>query len=524
MCAEDDTAEALAVRGDRIAAVGGSAEIESLIGVRTRVVDLAGRVVIPGLTDCHVHVAGQAAMSHHVDVRDFFGEVPDLAAVFGLMAERAAITSKGQWVTAHGGPLQDSRMVEGRRPTREELDRAVPAHPAFVFFGGHVTVANTRALNAAGVTRDSVAPPRGVIDFDDRGEPTGVLRETAQRLVKNLAPEVGSLDDAIAGELERAAARGVTSVHEITNGPDEVAAFQRLEAAGRLACRVQMLIRVIESRFHPEVLLALGARTGFGSNLLRIGGIKMSVDGGFTGRNSAFYEALEGDDPGHPMIRIESDELTEAIRTHHEAGIRACVHAMGDQAIDMVLDAFEEVLGTSPASGLRHRVEHLGNWQLDGSRLARLGSLGLTPVPNPVFLHYLGEVTVDALGKRRAKDAWPFRSILDAGLPLAFGTDAPAYWPIDPLRDLATAVSRTSRRGTEIEPGQAVTPFQALQAATTTAAWLGEVEDRLGMIAPGKLADIAVLEEDPLNVPPNRLGDIEVDLTVMDGRVTYTRT
>lgn len=520
---EDDTAEAVAVWGDRIVAVGKSADIESLVGAETQVVDLAGRVVIPGLTDCHVHVAGQAAMSHHVDARDFFRDVPDLTTLMKLMAERAAVTARGSWVTAHAGPLQDTRLVEGRLPTREELDRAVPDHPAFVFFGGHVTVANSHALGLAGVTRDTEAPPRGSIDFDERGEPTGVLRETAQRLVKDLVPGVESLEDAIVAELDRAMTRGVTSIHEITNGPDEVSAWQRLAETDRLRCRVHMLVRVVESRFDPDVLLSLGLRTGFGDQVLRIGGIKMSVDGGFTGRNSAFYDELEGDDPGHPMIRIERDELTEAIRRHHEAGIRVCVHAMGDQAIDMTIDSFEQVLAASPNSDHRHRIEHLGNWQLTEDRLRRIIDSRLIPVPNPVFLRYLGEATIEALGERRASDAWPFRSIVDAGIPLVFGTDAPAYWPIDPLRDVGTAVDRRTVNGREIEAHQSVTPYEALKAATVDAAFAGFVENDLGTIEPGKLADLAVLDDDPLAVPADRIQGIGVDMTFVGGRVVYGR-
>lgn len=513
-------AEALAIRDGRIALVGTTDEVRATVGDETRVVDLEGRTVVPGLVDCHVHVAGQAAMSHHLDLRDFFTDVPDLPSLLGSLSDRARSAPPGTWVTAQAGPLQEARMKEGRRPTRHELDRAVPDHPAFVLFGGHITVANSRALALAGIDRDTVAPPRGAIDFDESGEPTGVLRETAQRLVKDYAPPHGRLDEAVESELRRAASRGVTSIHEITNGPDELATYQRLEASGDLPVRVQMLIRVIESRFDPDVLLDLGIADGFGSDLLRIGGIKISVDGGFTGRNAAFYEPLEWGDEGTAMIRVEREELTETIRKHHEAGIRACVHAMGDRAMDMVLDAFDEVLGDEP-SAIRHRVEHLGNWQLDRQRLMRVKSLGLIPVPNPVFLHFLGEVTLNALGKERAVDAWPLRSILDAGIPLVFGTDAPAYWPIDPLRDMGTAVTRRTRTGSVIEPGQSVDPLEALKAITVNAAEVGGVADRLGRLVPGMLADIAVLDDDPLQCPTERISETQVALTIMNGRVTF---
>jgi predicted amidohydrolase YtcJ len=177
---------------------------------------------------------------------------------------------------------------------------------------------------------------------------------------------------------------------------------------------------------------------------------------------------------------------------------------MGDLAVDMVLASFD--------------------WQLHGERLRRVLALGLTPVPNPVFLHYLGEVTVEALGRRRSESLWPFRSMVDAGIPLVFGTDAPAYWPIDPLRDVGTAVTRRSRSGAVIQPNEAVTPFEALRASTVNAAHLGGMEDRLGIIRSGMLADLVVLQEDPLSVPKDRLAEIAVDLTVMNGRVTYERT
>jgi hypothetical protein len=516
-------AEALAIKDGKIVAVGPTRDIERLAGPRTAAIDLRGRTAIPGLVDTHVHLATEAGVAHHVDVRDFYVDVASVQELLERLRAAAGQTPPGGWVIGHGSPMQEFRLHERRRPTRAELDQAVPDRPAFVYFGAHVTVANSRALAAAGITRATVAPAGGEIERDAAGEPTGVLLERAQGLLKRVAPGPPSLEDGILRLLERCLARGVTGIHDIVAEREPVRAYQRLAAADRLPVRVQMLVRVIEGEFSKESLLDLGLVHGLGSDYLKLGGVKMSVDGGFTGRNAAFYQPLEGEPHNCGLIRIEADELEDTVWRYHAAGMRVCVHAMGDRAMDMTLAAFEKALRRLPRADHRHRVEHLGNWLMTRARMAQVRALGTIPVPNPSFFHHLGDTALATLGRERMEAGFPFRSLVANGSPLVFGSDAPGYWPVDLLRDVGNAVSRQTMTGTVIAPEERISVLEGLRAATINAAYVGFEERRLGSLEPGKLADIAVLAADPLAVAPQELKDLPVDLTLVGGRIVYQR-
>jgi predicted amidohydrolase YtcJ len=525
----DTVAEGLAIKDERIVAVGPSHEIEALAGQRTERVDLAGRTALPGLADVHVHLASDASRNADaVEARDFYvPSIRSIADIQEVISAKSAHTPAGTWLAVLGSPMQDFRLAEGRLPTRHELDAAAPDHPTYMTFGAHSTVANSLALKLKGVTRETPSPRGGAVVIDPQtGEPTGLLRERAQYLVKTsdagMTPE--ALAESILVELRACASRGVTTVHDIVVNRDEIRAYQLLERSARLPVRVQIVPRVIESSFSKESLLDLGILHGFGSDWLRVGGIKMSIDGGFTGKNAAFSEplALDGDEnPG--LIRIEQDELDDTVWRYHEMGMRCCVHAIGDVALDMVLDAFEKAIARLPRRDHRHRVEHLGNWMMTPERVERTRRLGILPIANPSFLHFLGQEILDSLGPDRAAGAFPFRTLLDRGFPLSWGSDAPGYWPIDPLRDLGTAVSRSSFRGLALAPEERISMREALRAQTANAAFTGFQETKLGTLEPGKLADVAVLAEDPFSFPPDRFKELPVDLTIVGGRVVHRR-
>lgn len=529
MDAADTRAEAIAVKDDRILAVGTTDEIAELAGPRTERIDLRGRTALPGLADIHVHLASDASRkADAVEARDFY--VPSIRSILDIqevIASKSAQTPPGEWLTVLGSPMQDMRLAEGRLPTRGDLDAAAPDHPAYVTFGAHSLVANSLALHTKGVTPDTPSPHGGTVVVDpDTGELTGLLRERAQYLVKTREAGMSAeaLAEAILAELQICAARGVTTVHDIVINRDEIRAYQILERSGRLPVRVQIIPRVIESNIAKESLLDLGILHGFGSDYLRVGGIKMSIDGGFTGKNAAFSEPLEIDGDENPgLIRIQQDELDDTVWRYHEMGMRCCVHAIGDVALDMILDAFEKALTRLPRTDHRHRVEHLGNWMMTPERIARTKRLGILPIANPSFLHFLGSEVVDCLGPVRTEGAFPFRTLLDEGFPLSWGSDAPGYWPIDPLRDLGAAVARTTFRGFPLAPEQAITMTEAVRAQTVNAAFTGFQESKLGTLEAGKLADVVVLAEDPFTFPPGQFTDLPVDLTITGGRIVFRR-
>jgi predicted amidohydrolase YtcJ len=528
MDAHDRVAQAVAVRDGKIVAVGATAAIEPLAGASTRVIDLDGRTAMPGLTDCHVHLAsGSSRAAESVECRDLYDpSIDSVAAILSRLRQWAASAPPGRWIVARGSPLADFRLRERRLPTKAELDAAAPRNPAYISFGAHVIIANTRALQERGVTRDTPSPQGGTVVKDpSSGEPTGELRERAQFLVKGREGESDpeTLAERIAIELEKCSHRGVTSLHDIIITKEEVQAYQLLARTGRLPVRVQMLIRVIESNFSKHSLLDLGMVHGMGSEWLQIGGIKMSIDGGFTGKNAAFREPIAGDPDHHEgLIRIRQDELDETVALYHALGMRICTHAIGDIAMDMILDAYEKALSERPRRDHRHRVEHLGNWMMTPERVARAKKLGILPIANPPFLFFFGDPMVEMLQRRATEQGFPFRTLWDAGFPLSFGSDAPGYYPVDPLRDLGTAVAHQTLSGQSVSAGEALTRLEALRSQTINAAYTGFQEKTLGSLEPGKLADVVVLGDDPLTFAPERFQELPVDMTIVAGKIVHT--
>lgn len=517
-------ADAVAIRDGRIAAVGTTADVQALVGKRTEVIDLGGRCVMPGLIDCHTHAATDAKDGTSVELRDFYVELDSIPALLLRLCNASATSAAGAWIIGRAGPMQDGRLNEKRLPTRSELDRVMGRHPGFVTFGSHVLIANSEAIRITGINSKTENPRRGLVVKDPAtGEPTGEFRDGAGAFfaVGKELP-TGGLNALLESELNRCTERGVTCIHDVVAAEDEIKAYQDLRDAGRLPVRVQLLIRVVHSDFPETSLSELGLRQGFGDDRLRIGGVKCSVDGGFTGRTAAFSQPLIGED--HGTVRIPREELDRVIQAHHEAGIRVCVHAIGDKALDMALASFQRSIEARPDPRLRHRIEHMGNWMCSAERLAIARAIGVSAVANPAMLHFLADEIEAALGPVRSSDAFPFRALLDAGVPLGFGSDGPGLWPSDPLRDIAIAVSRTSRSGRIMAPDQAITLYEAMAAQTVTAAWLGYDENRTGSIVPGKLADLVIVREDPRKLGPGDLQRLTIDSTIVAGEIVYRGT
>jgi predicted amidohydrolase YtcJ len=522
---ETSTCEALACSGSRIVATGKSDDIRRLAGPDTETIDLKGRTAIPGLTDTHVHLSekGTAEMEL-VDCRDFYVDVNSVADILQRLGNAAATAPKGSWIVAHGSPMQDFRINDKRFPDKHDLDRAVPNHPMSISFGAHVTIANSLALTAAKITRDTPDPAGGHIRHDAQtGEPTGELHERAQLIVKKVAPEFNylQLKDGIVFALNQCLQRGVTTVHDIVRYAEPVRAYQEIYKEGRMHARVSILPRVIESMIESKSLTELGLITGFGNDWLRIGGVKMSIDGGITGRNACFHEPYENDEHNHGIIRIQQDELNHTVQVCHDAGLRCCVHAIGDKAFDMALDAYENAIEHSPRKDHRHRIEHMGNWLATPKLMQRMVRSNIVAIPNIAFAYYIGDAILDCVGEKRLTKAFPFHTLLKNGVIIAGGSDSPGYWPVDPLRDIATAASRRMRWGDVWIPEERISVSEAFAMHTTTASWVGFEENDKGTLEIGKLADIAVLAEDPFAVAPEKIRELNVEMTLVGGEVKY---
>jgi predicted amidohydrolase YtcJ len=496
-----------------------------LRGSRTEVIDLKGRTVIPGLTDPHVHLADDGAASlNKIDVRDFGTNVRSIPHILEVVRAQTREVAPGTWIVGTGSPMQDFRMPEKRFPRREELDEAAPNHPVSIGFGAHITIANSQALALAHVTKETPPPGGGAIELDPAtGELTGKLIERAQYLVRNVIPPYSyqQMKEGIVHGMRRALRRGVTTIHDIVTNNETVRAYQELVLEGRLPIRASLLLRILEAKIVPESLLNLGLKTGFGNDWLKIGGVKMSIDGGITGRVAAFYEPYV-DDPCHcGLIRIPAEELDVTVDAYHRAGHRVCIHAIGDRAMDMALDAIEKAVTAVPRADHRHRVEHLGNWMITRQRLERIRRLEVLPVPNVPFLHFIWESLLDCMGAARLEGSFAVKTLLQSGIPITSGSDGPGYWPSDPLRDMGTSVSRRIWSGATVGADQAISAVDALRMFTINAAYNGFDERSKGSIEPGKLADLAVLAQDPLVIAPERIKDIPVDMTIVDGRIAF---
>jgi len=517
--------EALACSGSRIVTTGNSDDIRRFAGPETRMIDLKGLTAIPGLTDAHVHLSekGTAEMEL-VDCRDFYLDIHSVADILQRLANAAANAPKGSWLVAHGSPMQDFRIADQRFPDKHDLDSVCPDNPVSISFGAHVTIANSRALAAAKISRDTPHPAGGQIKHDAQtGEPTGELHERAQLIVKKVAPEFNylQLKEGIVFALNQCLQRGVTTVHDIVRYAAPVRAYQELYKEGSMHARVNLLPRVIESMIESKSLTELGLITGFGNDRLRIGGVKMSIDGGITGRNACFHEPYENDEHNHGIIRIQQDELNHTVQVCHDAGLRCCVHAIGDKAFDMALDAYENAIEHSPRKDHRHRIEHMGNWLATPTLMKRMVRSSIVAIPNIAFAYYIGDAILDCVGEKRLTKAFPFHTLLKNNVIIAGGSDSPGYWPVDPLRDIATAASRKMRWGEVWIPEEKITVSEAFAMHTTTASWVGFEENDKGTLEVGKLADIAVLAEDPFAIEPEKIKDLKVEMTLVGGEVKY---
>ena len=342
-------------------------------------------------------------------------------------------------------------------------------------------------------------------------------------ILKKVAPEFNylQLKDGIVFALNQCLQRGVTTVHDIVRYAEPVRAYQEIYKEGRMHARVSILPRVIESMIESKSLTELGLITGFGNEWLRIGGVKMSIDGGITGRNACFHEPYENDEHNHGIIRIQQDELNHTVQVCHDAGLRCCVHAIGDKAFDMALDAYENAIEHSPRKDHRHRIEHMGNWLATPKLIERMVRSGIVAIPNIAFAYYIGDAILDCVGEKRLTKAFPFHTLLKNDVIIAGGSDSPGYWPVDPLRDIATAASRKMRWGEVWIPEEKITVGEAFAMHTTTASWVGFEENDKGTLEVGKLADIAVLAEDPFAIQPEKIKDLKVEMTLVGGEIKY---
>jgi predicted amidohydrolase YtcJ len=504
------TASAIAVREGRILAVG--EDLDGLVASGTRTIELGGRAVVPGFVDAHIHFGSFALSLEEADL----DAAATLEAGLVLLRGAAERLAPGAWLQGRGW----DRNRWGRLPTATDLDSAIGDRPAALSsHDGHSLWLSSAAMRAGGLDASTQSPPGGVIEHDERGEPSGVVFENAQDLVDPHIPEPtpAELTRAIANAQRIAAAAGLTGLHNL-EGERSLAAFRELEAAGDLTLRVFHGVAYSQLAAAPQ----LGLRTGAGSDLLRIGPVKLFSDGALGSRTAYLLEPYEGRDDGYRGIAtLQPEELCAAMRLATEAGLDVAVHAIGDAAVRSVLDAVEATRRDYPTFAERLvRIEHAQLVHPDD--VPRFAQLGVIASMQPI--HAVADWrAADALWGARARHGYAWRPLLQAGAVLALGTDAPVE-RIEPLLSLHAATTRVGPDGEPAGgwyPEHALSLTEAIDAYTRGSAAAERASDRRGCLAAGYDADLVVLAPDPFVLEPAALRETRVAMTVVGGRTVF---
>ena len=501
-------AQAVAVKDTKLTEVGTNKQIKRWINKQTKIIDLKGKMVVPGLIDAHVHMAGFGRWLTRIDLRG----AKSIKEIQKKVKKQVQETPRGKWILGRG--WDQDRLAEKRYPRRWDLDKASPHHPVIINrVCGHMSVVNTEALELAGITKETLSPPGGQIDKEPKtNEPTGILRENAaMNLVWDKVPEPSEeeLTDTCSLACRKAVEAGLTSVHWLVYEPIEIRVLQKLKAQGKLPLRAYIIMPV---EFFG-CLRDAGLSTGFGDPVTRIGSIKILVDGSLGARTAALKQPYSDDPSTGGMLICNRRELCDMVAEAHRAGFQLAVHAIGDRAIDLVLTAFERALKQMLRKGHRHRIEHAS--VLNKKLIQRMKKIGLIASVQPHFV--ISDFwVVNRVGRARAKWVYPFKTLIHEGVVSAGGSDCPVE-PISPLLGIYAAVARKSF------PQERVTVDEALRMYTINAAYASFEEDAKGSIAVGKLADLTVLSDDPRKIAPNKIKDIVVEMTIVGGRTVYSR-
>jgi predicted amidohydrolase YtcJ len=517
--AQQPEAEAVACLGNRLVAVGANDQIRKLIGAHTKVIDLQGRRVVPGFNDAHVHFLDGGAGLASVQLRDAKSPA-EFRDRIGAFAKKLP---KGRWLL--NGNWDHENWQPADLPTRQLIDAVSPDNPVFINrLDGHMCLANSLALKRAGVTRASADPPGGAIIRDAQGEPTGVLKDAAMALVYKVIPDPSPAEiaEALTAAMRYAAENGVTSVQDMSASPDVLAVYQSLLQRGELTVRV--------SGHQPltqwERLARVGIQAGFGGDKLKIGGLKGFADGSLGSTTALFFEPYL-DDP--KTAGLPSDELVNAVAMRDrviaadKAGLHIAIHAIGDKANQTILDFYAAAAQANGPRDRRFRIEHAQH--LRPEDIKRFATQHVIASMQPYHAIDDGRWAEKRIGQERAKGTYAFRSLLDAGAVLAFGSD----WfvaPLEPLMGIYAAVTRRTLDGKHPNgwvPEQKISVAEAVHAFTYGSAYASFDEKVKGTLEIGKLADLAVLSADIFGIDPVEIAKTKVVLTVFDGRVVYQR-
>jgi predicted amidohydrolase YtcJ len=504
-------AEAVAIKEDKIVKVGTNEDINRLVGKDTRVVELNGETVLPGLIDTHVHIADFGRFVTWLDLKG----VKSVEEVKKIIKKRVQTTTQGKWILGQG--WNQTNFTENRMPNVHDLDEAAPDHPIVLYHqSGCMCAVNSKALELAGITKETTAPAGGSIEHDPQtGELTGVLGKNAMNLIWEHIPEPTEEEALAATSLacERVVEAGITSAHWIVSSVSEIQLIQRLRAENRLPLRVIII-------FPADILdqmTDLLARKDFEDNRLRIGGVKVFADGFLAARTAALKEPYSDDHTTKGKLLYSQEELCALVATLHKANLHLIIHAMGDQAIDLVLTILEKNLKESPRENHRYRIEQAS--VLNRKLIQRMKKLKVIVGVQPctIISEFSAWSAVDRLGQERARLLYPLKTLFKEGIRISGGSDCPME-QISPFAGIQAAVTR------QVFPEEQVTVEEALCMYTVNAAYASFDENIKGSIEEGKLADLTVVSRDPHATPPNQIENIKVKMTIVGGKIVYLKS
>lgn len=514
-------AQGLAVFRDRVLASGSDGELAGLVGPGTRVIDLRGRLAVPGFNDAHQHLMALGFGMIEVDLRG--SEVKTIAELLERVRQRAAAAKPGEWIL--GGRYDHFQLDVKRHPLREELDIAAPNNPVYLKRTcGHMGVANSAALALAGVDERTPQPSGGHIESQN-GRLTGLMQERAQELIARVLPRTTQETLIRAIELggRHLLSHGTTSAMDaavgLRQGWDDYLAYQEARRQRRLPVRMYLAISGgpagIQKKAHEE-----GLKTGVGDAHLKVGSVKLFTDGSAGGKTAAMSEPYICSCNSTGIFLFSDAEIDDMVMTHHLQGNQLSIHAIGDAAVEQAIRAVEKAGRLEPTAGRRHRIEHCGF--ISDSQIARMAALGMTLAPQPIFIYEFGELYIDVLGERRPAESYPMRKWIDAGLRPAASSDAPVS-DSNPMKNLYQMVTRKTARGRVIGGDQAISLAEAIHCATWNGAHGSFDEAEKGDLSPGMLADIAVIDRDLFAADPEEIPGALVDLTILGGAIVHDR-
>ncbi len=501
------TASVIAIEGERVAAVGGPEVLEAL-GPGASREDMGGHTILPGLTDAHLHLEKYALGLRKLDV-----ETKTKDECLRRVAERAVRTSPGEWILGHGW-----QQNENEWPTAADLDKVALDRPVYLTARSlHAAWVNSAALRMAGIGPGSLDPLNGKILRDESGQPNGILLEAAMSLIEKIIPQpaLGEVLEAMEAAQPILWQSGLTGVHDF-DGRTSFMALQALDARGTLKLRA---LKSVPLELLPHAR-ELGLRSGFGNDRLRIGSVKVFMDGALGPRTAAMFQPYLNQPENRGILNMDGEELSEHGRRAADVGLSMAVHAIGDRAVHEVLDGFEQLRAYEQERrlpALRHRIEHVQIIHPDD--VSRLGKMGIIASMQPI--HALSDMAAAERGwGERSRLAYAWRTQFDHGARLAFGSDAPVESP-NPFAGLRAAITRRQPDGFPGPEGwypeQRLSMQAALEGYTIGAAYAAGWEDRLGRLAPGYYADLIVVEKDPFICPPDDLLSLRSSATMLAG-------